>query len=237
MQKIKKLFPLITTKKLTLLLIIIALIGLYFCYIHPYASFENFKKNIEIIEKFVALHYYSALLIYCSTYIIVVALSLPVALLMSLIGGFLFGSFFGAFLVTLSATLGATVAFLIVRYVAGNYFQNRYKKELITFNREIAHYGIFYLILVHFFPFIPFFVINILSALTKISVLTFIITTALGIAPITLLYTTIGHQLAMIETYPTYIVKILVLLTFIALLLLGIFIIVRKIKAKKDEKK
>lgn len=220
----------IDKKKLALLVSIGILIALYFYYIHPFASFENFKKNKEIIEAFVATHYYWALVLYCLLYIIVVALSLPVALAMSLIGGFLFGTFTGALLVAISATVGATIAFLIARYSAGTYLQKRYSKELISFNKEINEYGAFYLILVHFFPFIPFFVVNIASALTNISVVTFIITTIFGIFPTTLLYTAIGHQLATLDKYPTYAFTVLTILTLVALLLLGIFIVMRNKK-------
>lgn len=217
----------IFSKKIFLLIIVILLLALYAYYIHPYFTFENFKKNKEILEQFVTAHYYNAALIYCLLYITITALSLPAAFVMSLVGGFLFGTFFGALLVITGATIGATLAFLTIRYSTGNYLQNRYQKQLNNFNREINNYGFFYLIIVHLFPFIPFFIINILSALTKVSVFTFMITTALGIAPISLLYTAIGHQLATMDAYPTYTLKVLFLLFFFALLFLGIFFMIR----------
>jgi uncharacterized membrane protein YdjX (TVP38/TMEM64 family) len=230
MINIRLLLQRISLKKLLLTLFIILLLGLYFYFIHPHVTFENFQKNKDLIQSFVTMHYNAAVVIYCLVYITIITLALPAALILSLIGGFLFGTFAGALLVIISATTGAAFSFLIARYYAGNYIQNRYRNELKNFNEEMKNYGTFYLILVHFFPFIPFFVLNILCALTQISLTTFIVTTALGIAPNTLLYTALGHQLATVDKHPIHSITIAIILMALALLSLGIFIIIRKAK-------
>ncbi|HBT31769.1 MAG TPA: TVP38/TMEM64 family protein, partial [Pusillimonas sp.] len=53
--------------------------------------------------------------VYFAVYVVVTALSLPGAVIMTLAGGALFGLFWGVVLVSFASTIGATLAFLVAR--------------------------------------------------------------------------------------------------------------------------
>lgn len=216
-------------KKISLGIIIIIVISIYFYALHPTLTFENFKHHKDELILLVQSHYYGALLLYCLSYILVITFSLPIAFLISLVGGFLFGTFIGTCAIVISATIGATLSFLITRYLFRAYLQQRYQKELILFNKEIRNYGSYYLLFMHFIPFIPFFVINCISALSKISLKKFILMTSIGVIPTSLLYAAAGNQFAKFDTYSSlYSWKVIILFILFILLSLAPIIIGRK---------
>ena len=66
-------------------------------------------------------------------------------------------------------------------------------RDIAHFNKEIADYGGFYLLILQFLPFTPTFIINIVAGLSSISAWTFVWTTAVGMAPGTVIYSLAGH--------------------------------------------
>jgi uncharacterized membrane protein YdjX (TVP38/TMEM64 family) len=189
--------------------------------IDRYLTFENLKENKVYLQQIVEDNYLLSVVGYIITYVLVVALSIPGATILTLSGGFLFGVIFGAMYVNVGATTGATLAFLFCRYVAGGWVQNKYHDKLTTFNRELSENGYRYLLTLRFIPVFPFFLINILAGLTKISLSTFVWTTALGILPGSLVYAFAGSQLNEIESVKdVFSTRIL-----IAFLLLALFVL------------
>ncbi len=160
-----------------------------------YLTIENLRLHKEQLEQFISSHYSFSVLIYLSTYFVVVAFSLPGATVLTLAGGFLFHLFPGVIYVNIGATVGATFAFLLSRYILGNAIQRKYGAQLARFNKELNENGHFYLLSVRFIPAFPFFVINILSGLTNVPLWTYVWTTCIGIMPGSLVYTFAGSQL------------------------------------------
>ncbi len=165
-----------------------------------YLSFESLKANRDALQAFVQTHSIRAQLIYLLTYIAVTAFALPVTAAMSLIGGFLFGAIRGSILINMGATSGATLAFLGARYLVGNAVNEKYKKQLRTFNENIQNYGAYYLLSLRFLVVVPFFLINILAGFTKVPLLTFIWTTVIGIMPASLIFSYAGKELGTINS-------------------------------------
>ena len=126
---------------------------------------------------------------------------LQVALVLTLAGGFLFGVVWGAVYLMVGLTLGTSLsAFLIARYLAGTWIHSRYEGHLKKFNREVAHYGSSYLLMLRIIPVLPFFAVNFLAGTTKMSVKRFILTTAVGLLPGSVVYTYAGKQLGNITS-------------------------------------
>jgi uncharacterized membrane protein YdjX (TVP38/TMEM64 family) len=205
---------------IVLILGVIAIIRL--ADIDRYLTFENLKENKSYLQQIVEDNYLPSVVGYIVTYVLVVAFSIPGATILTLCGGFLFGVMVGAMYVNAGATTGATLAFLFCRYVAGKWVQNKYHDKLTTFNRELSENGYRYLLTLRFIPVFPFFLINILAGLTKISLRTFVWTTALGILPGSLVYTFAGSQLNEIES----VADIFSTRILIAFILLALFVLV-----------
>ncbi len=184
-------------------------------------TFENLKTHREDLFALVQSRYLQSVVAYIAAYIVIVALSVPGAVIMTLAGGFLFGTIPAAFYIDLGATTGATLAFLIARYVMGNRLQEKYQKQLSSFNGEMKKNGARYLLTLRLIPVFPFFLINFLSGLTNVPVKTFVWTTALGIIPATVIFAYAGRQIGTINAVSEILsARVIIALTVLAALAL-----------------
>jgi len=158
---------------------------------------------------------------------LVAALAIPLASAFTLGGGFLFGTLAGAMYTNIGATLGAISVFLLVRYYLGLQVQQRYQKQLKQFNDEFAVNGIYYLLSVRFISVVPFFIINVCAGLTNATLMQFMVTTAIGILPGSLVYSYAGQQLVHINTLSD-VITLPVVLAFGALALLSLLPVIIK---------
>ena len=161
------------------------------------------------------------------------ALSIPGATILTLAAGFLFG-FFGIIYVNIGATIGAILAFLVARYLLGNWLQKRYGERFVSFNKEIAENGYNYLLTLRFIPLFPFFLVNIFAGITRIPLMTYVWTTMVGIAPASFVYIYAGRQLGAIDK-PGDILSGQIMLAFVLLGLLALSpVFFKKLLKKKS---
>ena len=106
--------------------------------------------------------------LYTGLYILITALSLPGAAVMTLAGGAIFGLWVGAPVAVISASIGATLAFWMARYVFRDVVQRHFGNRLAAIDAGIKRDGAFYLFTLRLIPIFPFFVINVLMGLTAI---------------------------------------------------------------------
>lgn len=157
-------------------------------------------------------------------YVLVTAASFPGAAIMTLAGGAIFGFWFGLLLVSFASSIGALLAFLMARYVLRDSVQNKFGKQLAPINDGIEKDGAFYLLTLRLVPIVPFFVINLLGGLTRISALKFYWVSQLGMLAGTAVYVNAGTQLASINSLGDILSPTL-LASFV---LLGIFPLIAK---------
>ncbi|HEU4683632.1 MAG TPA: VTT domain-containing protein, partial [Nitrospira sp.] len=100
----------------------------------------------------------------------------------------------------LGATTGATLAFLGARYLFRDWVEQKFGSRLAAFQDGFARNGFLYLLTLRLIPLFPFFVVNLLSGLTRVSVGTYVAATAVGIIPGSLAYTYAGRQLGTINS-------------------------------------
>ena len=162
--------------------------------------------------------------IFFISYVIFASLSLPGVVILTLAAGALFGFLQGTILVSFASTIGAFLAFLVARYLLHDAVQEKFSSRLETINRKIKNEGAFYLLFLRLVPIFPFFLINILMALTPIRAGVYYWVSQLGMLPATLLYVAAGVQIAKIDS-PKDIISPTMLVLFV---LLGIFPFVAK---------
>ena len=187
-------------KKIVLLLILAVLFALLYRYAGDYLSLQGIK---DAQGKFAVLYEESPVLVplaFFAVYVGMAALSVPGAALMTLAAGALFGLLAGLVIVSFASTIGATMAFLAVRYLIGNSIQEKYGSKLERINEGVRQEGAFYLFAMRLVPVFPFFLINILFALTPLSALKFYWVSQLGMLAGTAVYVNAGTQLAQIES-------------------------------------
>ena len=187
-------------KQLLVLLLLVAIgVTIHSSGLRGYLTFEGLKNHRSVLEQAVATHYLLSVLLYIMLYILT-AFAVPGALILTVAGGFLFHTFTGVIYTIIGATIGGLSAFLLSRYLLGNWLQAKYSSQLEQFNSQLQRNGDLYLVTARLIPILPFFVVNYLCGLTRMPIWTFVWATAAGIFPASLVYTFAGTQLSNISS-------------------------------------
>ncbi|WP_102226300.1 TVP38/TMEM64 family protein [Acidimangrovimonas sediminis] len=164
-------------------------------------SLSALARNQDRLLAYRDAHYPLAALAFVAAYALLVALSLPGALVATLTGGFLFGVFPGVVLNVTAATLGATAIFLAARAGIGTDIARRLDQSggaTRRFRDGLRRNEWSFLFLIRLVPVVPFALANLLPALLGVGLGRFALTTALGIVPGALIYTWLGAGLGML---------------------------------------
>jgi uncharacterized membrane protein YdjX (TVP38/TMEM64 family) len=132
-------------------------------------------------------------------YVVITALSLPVATGLTLLYAWLFGFWPALVLVSFASTAGATLAFLLSRYLLRDWVQRRFGARLAGFNEALARDGAFFLFTLRLLVIVPFWLVNLLMGLTPIRTWTFWWVSQLGMLPATCIYVWTGANLPSLE--------------------------------------
>ena len=154
---------------------------------HKFLSFNQLAENYTSLKAFVDGQLATAFLVFVAVYILTVALSLPVASLLTLAGGALFG-WTAAAVIICAATIGATVVFIAARTVLNEFFTKRATGFLRKLEVGFQKNAFFYLLALRLIPLAPFWVMNIVPALLGMRLSQYVLATFIGIAPGTLIY-------------------------------------------------
>ena len=188
-------------KKIALLLSLALAVGLFFAFdLGQHLNLQTLKAQQQNIESFRAAHPGVTILGYFVIYVLVAALSLPGATLLTLAGGAVFGLGWGLLIISFASTIGATLAFLIARYLLRDWVSQRFGQRLKTIDDGIAREGAFYLFTLRLVPLFPFFLINLLLGLTAMKARTFYWVSQVGMFAGTVVYVNAGTQLGRIES-------------------------------------
>ncbi len=193
---IKKILP----RVLLLLAIIITIWAIRFYGLGEYLTLDYIKVNQLRFQEFYLSHTLETILTYMGIYIVVTALSIPGATVMTLFGGAIFGLTRGTIIVSFASTIGATLSFLAARYLLRDYVQNKFSEKLKLINQGIEKEGAFYLFTLRLIPLIPFFLINLVMGLTPMRTITYFFVSQLGMIFGTIVYVNAGVQLAQVDS-------------------------------------
>lgn len=187
--------------KLLLGLLVITLVIVFFASdAAQLLTLDNLKTYQSALQGGVNTHPWLAGGLFFTIYVLVTALSLPGAALMTLIAGALFGLWWGTLLVSFASTLGATLAMLISRFLLRDWVKARLNQRLEALDRGIALEGAFYLFALRLVPAFPFFLINLAMGLTKLPVRTYWWVSQVGMLPGTVVYVNAGRELGQLES-------------------------------------
>lgn len=175
---------------------VVALVGAFT--LRDYLSFETLRDNRESLLQFQRDNPLLLGAVFVVVYVTIVSFSLPGAAVASVTGGFLFGLPLGTALNVISATIGASVIFLAARWGLGAALSARIdasEGRLRRLREGLRENEISVMLLLRLVPAVPFFVANLLPALVGVRFANFFWTTALGIIPGALVFTSIGGGL------------------------------------------
>ena len=212
-------------KKLFLVLIAAAAIGLFFHFnLHQLLTLEGLKGSMDQFSQYKEQ---SPLLVFGGfflLYVVVTALSLPGAAILTLAAGALFGLVEALLVASFASTVGATLAFLVSRYLLRDTIKQRFPERLDAIDAGVEKEGGFYLFTLRLVPVFPFFLINLLMGVTAIKAWTFYWVSQIGMLAGTFVFVNAGTQLAQIESLS----GILSLDLILSFALLGVFPFIAK---------
>lgn len=160
-----------------------------------YFTLQSISEHQSQLQAYVSQNLFTAVAVFFAIYVVVVALSLPGAALLSILGGFVFGWVLSAPLTVVAATIGATAVFKIVQTSLGSFISERagsfVKKLSVGFEKDALNYLLF----LRLVPVFPFFAVNAVAGLTRMPMRTFIWVTVVGIIPGSYVFAWLGRGL------------------------------------------
>jgi uncharacterized membrane protein YdjX (TVP38/TMEM64 family) len=207
-----------TTKwKFALIGLIALMVGLFYSLgLGEYLNLAYIQHSRDAFQDLYDSSPFALSSLYMGLYILVTALSLPGAAVLTLAGGYLFGFVVGTILVSFASTLGATLACVVARFLLREWVEKKFGEKLAVINRGIEKEGSFYLFTLRLIPVFPFFMINLVIGLTKMRLRAFYWVSQVGMLPGTMVYVNAGKELGKIESLsgilsPTLILSFVVL--------------------------
>jgi uncharacterized membrane protein YdjX (TVP38/TMEM64 family)/rhodanese-related sulfurtransferase len=170
--------------RLTLLLMLVAAVTL--------AALHRDQINLTILDGWIRFLGPWAPVGYMALYALATVAFVP-GVIFALAGGALFGPFWGSILNLTGATLGATFAFLVARYVAGNWVARKAGGLLKRLIDGVDAEGWRFVAFVRLVPLFPFNLSNYVLGLTRIPLRDYVFATFVCMAPGAVAYTWLGH--------------------------------------------
>jgi len=158
-----------------------------------FLTLDTLRENRALLKRAVSEHYLLSASLFCLVYVLVVAISLPGASILTVTGGYLFGAAAGAAFAVLAATVGAVLLFVAVSQFAGDSVRQRvgpYLKRMEHSFRANAFSSILFLRLL---PIFPFWAVNLVAAVAGVPMLAFALATVIGIVPSTFAFAAFGE--------------------------------------------
>jgi uncharacterized membrane protein YdjX (TVP38/TMEM64 family) len=181
-------------QKLALLALLMVLAGSGYWLFGDRLSLDYLASQESTLRQYRLNYPIGVTIIAIAAYVAVAGGSLPGATVLTLAYGWYFGFWQGLLVVSFGSTGGATLAFLITRYFLQSWIQQRFAGKLESINAAFDREGAYYLFTLRLVPAVPFFVINAVMGLTKISPVTFWWVSQLGMLPGTAAYVYAGSS-------------------------------------------
>jgi uncharacterized membrane protein YdjX (TVP38/TMEM64 family) len=188
-------------KKVAIVAVVVAAVAAFFLLGGPeYLKLETLKAHRGRLLDFTHRHYATMLVATFIVYVAMTALSIPDAVIFSLGVGLLFGRWVGTGIVVVAATIGATLAFLGARYLFAEAARRRMGPRLQRIARGFEEDAFGYLLFLRLVPLFPFWLVNLVPALTPVKPRTYVAATAIGIIPGSFVYCNLGARLATLQS-------------------------------------
>ncbi|MDO9525411.1 MAG: FAD-dependent oxidoreductase [Gemmobacter sp.] len=161
---------------------------------------DTFRTWLDRVDDWRAARHVTLAVVFFAAYVLVTALSLPLAVWMTLAAGALFGFWGGLLIVSFASTIGATLAFLASRYLLRDWVHDRLGNRVSAIKEGLTRDGALYLFTLRLIPVVPFFAVNLLMGLTPIPATTFYLVSQTGMLAGTAVFVNAGTQLAQLES-------------------------------------
>ena len=214
--------PRFSLARLIPLFVLLAGLAAFFAFgLERHVSFKALAEHFIALKGWVAGQGSFALAGFGLVYAVAIAFSIPGGLVLTLGGAMLFGWAANAAVVIVAATAGATAVFLAARFGLGEPLRaprrtppkqqtGHERRGIFDFGRLRARAGpalkkmeagfrrdaFTYLLALRLVPLFPFWLVNLAPAFLGVRLSTYVVATAIGIAPATIVFSIVGEGLA-----------------------------------------
>ena len=187
--------------RIILFIVVALVISAFFVFdLTEFFTVDFFETQRDAIAAFQDENPWLVVFVFFLIYVLVTGTSLPGAAILTLVAGALFGLVQGVILVSFASSIGATMAFSITRFLFRDAVHKRFARYLSAIDRGVEKEGAFYLFALRLVPAVPFFVVNLVMALTPIATWRFYWVSQLGMLFGTIVYVNAGSELGQIES-------------------------------------
>ena len=156
------------------------------------AAIYREQLDVQHIQEWIDQAGFLAPLLFMVLYALATVSFFPGSVL-TLLGGALFGPVLGTFYNLTGATLGALLAFLIARYLASDWVEQKTTGRARTLVKGVEAEGWRFVAFVRLVPLFPFNLLNYLLGLTRIPFLQYVIASYVFMLPGAIAYTYLGY--------------------------------------------
>lgn len=181
-------------------LVVIGLIILMSFYLTDIVTLDHVKANEAYLRAFIEDHYGLSVLLFFVACTLFINSPIPLAAALKVLGGFFFGFYWGAFYNIGATLLACLVGYGISRYTFRGLFEKRYYDNLRAVENDIEKNGFYYFLSLRLIMVVPYFLINILAGLSRISFRKYLASTIVGVTPASLIYANGGNRLEQITS-------------------------------------
>ncbi|MGP1275883.1 MAG: TVP38/TMEM64 family protein, partial [Caulobacterales bacterium] len=181
---------------LPLLVLAAALIAVLVSGVWRDLNLETLQENQAALESYVAANLFLAVLIYTIVYALAVSISVPGAIWFTIGAGFLFGPIVGTGVAVTGSTIGATIIFIAVRYAFADWARARFGTWVKRLQDGFSSDAFSYVLILRLIPVLPFFGINIATALLNVPLRAYVLGTLIGVMPLAYVYATVGSTIS-----------------------------------------
>lgn len=178
----------------------ILLILVLLTHLKQYFTLDQLQQHRSWFALQVSNHYALCVFAFIAVYAALIVCTLPVVGPFTLLGSYVFGFWQGVIYSLISCVLGGTISFLAMRGLFTHWVEGFHSVRLEAFRKKIVTHGPLYLLMLHFLSVLPFFVINVVAVLAKVSLRTYILTATIGSLPLVLVYSYAARQLSHIQS-------------------------------------
>lgn len=210
--------------KITVLIVVVIAIALFWVFFRDWLTIENLVVQEAGLRSYFQSNPVVVFAAAFLLYVLVAALALPGAALLSLVYAWFFGFWPALMLISFASTLGATICFLLSRFLFRDTIEKRFSSRLSNLDAKFKRDGAFYLFSLRLIPAIPFFLVNLLMGLSPIKAATFWWVSQIGMLPGTAVFVYAGASFPSLKDLEENGVQgILSINVIIAFVLLAIF--------------
>lgn len=186
--------------KPTLLLLLLVLLGVAVYSFAGAPGLNDIQAHRQALAMFIESHYAFSVGVFFMLCVIFINSPLPLAAVMKILSGYFFGFYVGAAYNVGATLLACLVGFWLSRHAFRSRFEQLFYARLEAVEHEIERNGFYYFLGLRIVMVVPYFLINILAGLSRLSFKDYLLSTLFGVLPASLIYANGGEQLEQIRS-------------------------------------